>query len=305
MYAIRLPEMRCLLVLVILLLLNIHASAHNGVAIPADVWSHWNIEPVLFGSLLLTVALYYHGAWAYPIANGRKLCFVAGIGVLAIALLSPLEAMSSALFSAHMVQHLLLILVAAPLLTVSRPVAPLLRALPRNTQKGIGNIIQKPFMQSLWRQFSHAPTVFMLNIAVLLLWHIPALYEAAFAHMFIHALEHTSFLLTAALFWWTVQHMKNHGARILLIFGVMMTSGFLGALMSFSRSAWYSHHAQYVGAWGLTALEDQQLAGLLMWIPPGVVYAVTAALVLAAWLNTVERNTLERERQWAKEVADA
>src|SRR5687768_10413108 len=148
--------MRCLLALAILLLLTIPAFAHNGVAVPADVWTPWNVEPVLFSSLLLTIALYFRGAWSYPIAHWRKLCFVAGIAVLAIALISPLEAMSSALFSAHMVQHLLLILVAAPLLTVSRPVAPLLRALPRNVQKGIGNLIQKPFMQSLWRQLSHA-----------------------------------------------------------------------------------------------------------------------------------------------------
>jgi putative membrane protein len=294
--------MRFLITLAVLLLLNLPIFAHRGgMAVPADVWSHWNFEPLLLASLLLSLALYVRGMIAYPIAYWRNLCFVAGIAVLFVSLVSPLEAMSTALFSAHMVQHLLLILVAAPLLTVSRPLAPLLRALPRAMQKSIGSIIQKPALQ----HFNSSLNVFMLNLAALAFWHLPAFYEAAFSSDVIHALEHASFLLTSFLFWWTVLHTKNYGARILLIFAVMMTSGFLGALMSFASTPWYSHHVDYVGAWGLSLLEDQQLAGMFMWIPPGIVYALTAALVLAAWLSTVERNTLERERRWAKEGADA
>jgi putative membrane protein len=286
--------MRVIITLAILLFLNIPAFAHSGgVAVPDDVWTHWNFEPLLLASLLLSLALYVRGMVVYPIARWRKLCFVAGITVLFIALVSPLEAMSTALFSAHMVQHLLLILVVAPLLTVSRPLAPVLRALPRAMQKSIGNLIQKPALQ----QFNSSLNVFMLNLAALAFWHLPTFYEAAFTSDGIHALEHASFLLAAAL--------KNYGARILLVFAVMMTSGLLGALMSFASTPWYSHHADYVGAWGLSLLEDQQLAGMFMWIPPGIVYALTAALVLAAWLSTVERNTLERERRWAKEGSDA
>jgi putative membrane protein len=286
-----------LIPVLLFLLLNTRLTlAHEGGAIPADVWTHWNTDPLLLIGLLLPLALYLRGTWTYPVAHWRTAAFITGIGTLFIALISPLEAMSGSLFSAHMIQHLLLVLVAAPLLVLSRPTAPVLRGLPVRWRKAAGNTARIPVIHKLWTSLTRPVTASSLHLMALWLWHVPALYSAAIAYEALHILEHASFFLTAALFWWSIQSAGQHGVRVLAVFGVMMASGLLGALMTFARSAWYSDHAAYVSAWGLTLLEDQQLAGMFMWIPAGFVYVVTAGVILGAWLNSVEQRLVKELR---------
>jgi putative membrane protein len=291
----------------VLTLLSFFANpllAHDGVATPADLWAHWNTNPLLLGALLIPLLLFKRGSGTYPLLNWRKLAFIAGIAILMLALISPLDALSGALFSAHMIQHLLLILIAAPLLILSRPLAPFLRALPASWARTPGILIQKPFIQRIWRQLSSNTTALFLHILALWLWHLPALYSLALLNPVVHALEHASFFLTAALFWWAIYRSNDYAPRVLSVFIVMMASSLLGALMTFATQPWYPEHEPYTSAWGLNALEDQQLAGLFMWIPPGFIYVLIAAFILAAWINSVERKTLERERRLAKEIRD-
>jgi putative membrane protein len=269
-------------------------KAHDGGAIPADVWTHWNLDPLLLLGLMLPSYLYIRGASTYPVERWRTGLFFGGIGVLAVALISPLHAMSHSLFSAHMLQHLLLILVAAPLLVLSYPLSPLLRGLPARWRKTFA-------ITAHYR----LPTILTLHIAALWLWHVPGLYTAALDNPLIHALEHASFLLTAALFWWTIRISGDYGGRVLAVFTIMMASGLLGALMTFARVPWYGAHTETASAWGLTPLADQQLAGVMMWIPMGMVYVVAAAILLGVWLNAVERRVLERESRLLEEVQDA
>ena len=297
--------MRVFLSILLLAFFAAPLLAHDGgVASPDDVWMHWSTNPLLLAGLLLAFALFKRGAERYPVMKWRKAAFFGAILVLFIALLSPLDSISAALFSAHMIQHLLLILLAAPLWILSRPLAPVLRALPLAWSRDIGGIIQKPLLRKLWRFMSRHSSAFFLHVFALWIWHLPVLYELALANPFVHALEHASFFLTAALFWWSIYSIRDYGARLLSVFLVMMASGLLGALMTFANSPWYLGHSAYTGLWGLSPLEDQQLAGLLMWIPPGFIYVLIAAFLLAAWINSVEQSVLKRERLWAKELND-
>jgi putative membrane protein len=297
--------MRIMLIVAFLMFTIQPVGAHEGGAIPANVWSHWNMNVLLVISLLLPVHFYVRGAATYSLSGWRTAAFMAGMAALFVALISPLDAMSGSLFSAHMVQHLLLVLAAAPLLALSRPTAPLLRGLPMGWRKTFGRMAQVSALKTLWHTLTRPFTVSLLHVASILLWHIPAWYSAAVSNEALHILEHLSFFGTALLYWWMLRENGEYGVRILSVFIVMMSSGLLGALMTFANAAWYGDHARFVGAWGLTTLEDQQLAGLFMWIPAGVVYVVAAALLLGSWLNTVERRMLERENRLLRETGDA
>jgi putative membrane protein len=254
---------------------------------------------------LLAIALFVRGSEGYAMSQWRKAAFITAILGMVVALISPLDAMSAALFSAHMLQHLLLMLLAAPLWILSRPIAPLLRALPLAWAHQIGVFLQRPILQKLWQRLSHLGSALFLHLFALWIWHLPMLYELALVNGFAHALEHASFFGTAALFFQALYRSADFGLRLLSVFVVMMASGLLGALMTFANSVWYSAHAAYSALWGLSPLEDQQLAGLFMWIPPGFIYVLLAALLLAAWINHVEARTLQQERLLAKELSDA
>ncbi len=296
--------MRFLLILILVFLTPRPLLAHDGGAIPADVWSHWNADPLVLIGLLLPLTLYMRGTATYRVNRWRSAGFIAGTVMLFITLVSPLEAVSGALFSGHMLQHLLLILVAVPLLTFSRPLPALLRGSPHRWRKAFGSIVRVTVVRGLWAWLTYPLGAMVLHVLVLWLWHLPGLYSLALENPAIHGLEHASFLITAALFWWSLRSTEDYGERVLSVFGVMMASGLLGALMTFANIPWYHNHEAYVGFWGLSLLEDQQLAGLLMWIPAGVVYIVTAAVVLGMWNNGVERSVAEREHRLAKEMGD-
>jgi putative membrane protein len=280
-----------------LLFVSSSVLAHEGGAIPADVWMHWNLDPFFLIALLLPACLYFRGVLTYRVDLRRIAFFAGGLLALAVAYISPLDAVSGSLFSAHMAQHLLLMLVAAPLLAWSAPVAPLLRGLPKPLRKPAGQLAGNVPLRGLWHKLNRPLTAFALHIAALLVWHIPAFYTAAIENSAVHALEHASFFLSALLYWWTVARAEQHGARLLSVFGAMIASGGLGALMTFAGSVWYADHLLYVAAWGLTPLEDQQLAGLLMWIPSGMLYVAAAAALLGDWLESVDRRISTRERR--------
>jgi putative membrane protein len=290
---------------VFFLLISGTTLAHEGGAIPADVWSHWNMNPLILAGILLPIYLYLHGAMRYPVARWRTATFMGGMLALFLALISPLDAVSGSLFSAHMLQHLLLVLVAAPLLVLSRPISLLLRGMPVGLRRKIGRFSHAPLSQSLRQRLTQPVTITIVHIAGIWLWHIPAFYSAALNNDFFHVLEHASFFITAGLYWSMIASTDDYGVRVISVFVVMMLTGLPGALMTFSGSPWYPDHTPYVSAWGLTPLEDQQLAGLMMWVPSGMVYALTAVLLFGAWLTSVEHRTDERERRLMRKSSDA
>src|SRR5215207_8009155 len=196
--------------------------------------------------------------------------FYLGLLAVVLALESPLDSMAHALFAAHMGQHLLLMVVAAPLLVLGAPLLLIAWALPDPSRPRFGSVFRL--------RRTPMSAAFVLHSVALWLWHVPRFYDSAIAVDWIHVLEHVSFLGTAALFWWSLLHSGRvgHGAAVLYVFGLALESTVLGALLTFSRAPWFASHLTTTASWSLSPLEDQQLAGLIMWIPGGMVYLVIA-----------------------------
>ena len=218
--------------------------------------------------LLLALALYATGLarlWRKAglgrgIGYAHVASFLLGWLVVAIALLSELHHYAERLLWAHMVQHELLMVAAAPLLALGKPVEAWRWVFPLR--------IPKLFTDPAFAWGLHALGIW--------LWHVPLLFEAAVRNPWLHLVQHTSFFVPAAIFWWAV---LAPGARplaaIAALFTTMLHTGMLGALMTFSRSAWYAGFA----------LEDQQLAGLVMWVPAGLAYPLAALFLVSRWLR--------------------
>jgi putative membrane protein len=299
--------MRWVLLFLLLLLPVGLAHAHPGQPpAPHDLPSTWNWEPAVLLGMVLSGGLYaasLRALWeragvGHGVSVRQAAAFAAGWLSLAAALISPLDALSGVLFSAHMLQHVLLILVAAPLLVLGAPPAALAWSVPRVWRRkffGLGRSLAP--LQAAGHLLALPLVAWGLHVLALWAWHAPGLYEAALSDERLHALEHLSFLGTALLFWWgLLQPMGGReiglGLRLLSIFTMALQSGFLSALLTFSPQSWYPAQSSGAAAWGLTPLDDQQFAGVLMWVPAGMVYLVTALWLLGSRLHAMEQDDL-------------
>jgi cytochrome c oxidase assembly factor CtaG len=211
--------------------------------------------------------------------------------VLAGALVTPLHAAGERAFSAHMLEHELLMLAAAPLLVLSRPLGVALWAWPPGVRAGF--VAAGHGIGGAWRVLTAPLVATGLQAVALWLWHAPRLFDLALANDGWHVVQHLSFLLTALLFWWAMLCGRGEhrlGIAIGCLFFSAVVSGALGALMAFSSSPWYAGYAASgLDAFGLTPAEDQQLAGLLMWVPGGLVHAGAGLALLARRLGDGRR----------------
>jgi putative membrane protein len=218
---------------------------------------------------------------------------------LFVALVSPLHPWGRVLFSAHMTQHEVLMLIAAPLLVLGRPMAAFLWALPREWSHRVAGWSNGRAWRGVWGLVSNAFVAWVIHAVVLWVWHVPALFEATVDSEWVHALQHGSFLGSALLFWWAVMHGRQramgYGVAVLYMFTTAIHSGLLGALLTFGRTVWYPSYSETTWTWGLSPVEDQQLGGLIMWVPACLVYVLAALLLFAGWLAESERRVNRRE----------
>jgi putative membrane protein len=273
------------------------AFAHGTV--PRDtsnLWHAWHVDPLISVPLLASCLLFIRGVRdlrrdlkRFPPGFGPRqiACFALGAVLLVIALLSPLEALSSALLSAHMVQHILLIAVAPPLLVLGKPEVAWLWALPPFWRRGMARHGPLRSLLGVLSPCARPIPAALIHMATLWVWHSPRLFDAAVASDRLHWLEHVLLFGTALLFWRAV--IKAHAGReaaaaaLIACFITLLQSGLLSALLSFAREALY--HAPDTTDWGLTALEDQQLAGAIMSLPMCAIYLATG-LIMALRLLT-------------------
>ena len=276
------------------------AFAHDGQPLaPHDIWSAWNGDLVVWLGLLLSVWAYGRGLavlWHRPgvrhsLLGWRAASFVAGLGVLGLALISPLHALGSALFSAHMLQHVLLILVAAPLLSLGAPQGPFFLAIPWATRHQVGRVLREAaWLRSAQRILSQPVVVWGLHTLTIWVWHLPDFYQGALESEWFHSLEHLMFLGTGLLFW-SVVWRAGHGLGVLSLFTLTLQSTLLSALITFAPWPWYSLYLTTTPLWNLTPLEDQQLAGVIMWIPAGFMYTFAALTLFMVWLTEIDQAT--------------
>jgi putative membrane protein len=265
------------------------AFAHgDGLPIaPAELWHHWSFDPFVWMPLLAIHWLYGRGvmrAWAHAgigriIPIWRVASFVAGEIAVIAALITPLDPLGETLLAAHMAQHILLTAIAPPLLLVGSPVIASMWALPAHlrrlgasrgvrTMRAGGDALSQPFVASL------------IFVAVMWGWHAPALFEAALADEAVHTLEHLTFFLAALLSWRAVlspevSALAGAGATL----AVFMAGGMLGGVMSLAPVPIYDWYGNRALLWGMTPLEDQQVAGMAMWVAAGGIYLVTFAVL--------------------------
>jgi putative membrane protein len=267
------------------------AWAHPGRAPePHDLWTAWTLAPAVLGGCALAAWVYARGVIAARrraprarvAARWRVCCYAAAWLTLLVALVSPLDAVSGALFSAHMLQHLLLMMVAAPLFVLGDPMTATLWAVPMRGRRAAAAWWRRAApLRAGWRFLTAPLAAWTLHVAVLWTWHYPAFYDHALRVEPVHVVEHATFFLTALLFWWPV--LRPHGRRlrdgitVVYLFAAALQGTLLGAALTLATHPLYTAHFGTTRAWGLTPLEDQQLAGLLMWVPAGFVYL--AALV--------------------------
>jgi putative membrane protein len=243
----------------------------------------WATEPALVIPVAIT-GLAYAGGSIRMRARRRVpvIWFAMGWVVLAVALLSPLHALSERLFAAHMAQHELLMVAAAPLLVLGRPALAMLWSLPRRVRRHVGSLT-KVRVRPLEAWLAHA--------AVIWIWHIPVLFESTLESDVMHALQHACFLGSALVFWSAIIRPRRRaslGLSIVYLFTTAVHTSVLGALMTFARTPWYPAYATTAAAIGFTPAEDQQLAGLIMWIPASGAYLIAAVIVLRRWLASSE-----------------
>lgn len=268
--------------------------AHTGQPpAPHDVWSAWSLDPFLLAGFAVAVVLYVRGRSPRPTpaSHGRAWAFAGAMLALAVALLSPLDVMSSTLASAHMVQHVLLVLGAAPLLAVAAPTPALVRGLPTGVVRVGARLLPRPIRRSTpWLR--QPAVVWVLHVATLWFWHAAGPYDAALGSEVVHVAEHATFLLTGFLLWRVVVGPRRRddarGATILVVFGLAVQSVLLSALLTFAEQPWYAGYTGTTSAWGLTPLDDQHLAGVIMWIPAGAIHVATALGLLVAWIRSTD-----------------
>ncbi len=236
--------------------------------------------------------LWLHAGRGHGIPVWRAAAFAACLLALIIALVSPLDTLAAESFAAHMTQHMILILIAAPLFVLSAYPVALMWVLPHLWANASAHHLRH--FSGLWRLITQPLVAWTIFTATLWLWHVPRLYDAALQNNTIHFFEHSCFFAAAALFWWVLvrsagRKQIQYGLNVLYLFTTALQSGALGALMTFASQPWYSTYARGGAVFGLTALGDQQLAGLIMWLPGGVLFVLLAAAYFIAWLNAVER----------------
>ena len=199
-----------------------------------------------------------------------------------LALAPPLGTLAHDLLWAHMVQHEVLMVIAAPLLALARPPSLIASRLPRAWRAGL--------LRAVTAMPDSAFGAWVLHAAAVWTWHLPGPWATAHASAAAHAAQHASFFVTALLFWWTILGRRDrYGAGALYVFATGLHTSALGVLLALAPRPWYEAHPAVAAAWGLTPLEDQQLAGLIMWVAGGVVLAVTGLVLVAAWMRHAGR----------------
>ncbi len=280
------------------------ATALGAALAPPDLWRAWSFEPGVVLPLALSAGLYVRGlrvVWrqagaGHGIRHWQAWSAAAGWLLLVVALISPVDALGGALFSAHMAQHELLMAAAAPLLVLGRPVVAILWALPIAWRRAAGRSAGGRPVRAAWRALTWPSVAWLLHATAIWGWHLPRLYDAAVASEGVHALEHASFLGTALLFWWALIHghaaRHRQGTAVLYLFTTAVHTTALGAILALTSRPLYPVYTS-TALWGLSPLEDQQLAGLIMWVPGGVAYLIGALGFMLAWLRRSDRRVAE------------
>ena len=268
-----------------------------------SVWTAWTFPPLVTTNLILASLIYGIGVrrlWRRAgvgsgVGKRQVGAFSAGMLVMVLALVSPIDALSDELGWMHMIQHMLLMNVAAPLLVLGSPGLAFLWMLPLRQRRWLGGFKKRSqpgraLFYMLWQPLM----LWALFALTLWVWHLPSLYERALRHELFHDFQHITFLVAACLFWRLlldpVSRLRlSRIVAVLYLFFTSLHATLLGVFMALAPGVWYRTYESRTIFWDLSALQDQQIAGLIMWMPACMMYAIVAAVALALWIEKSSR----------------
>ncbi|MCY3801222.1 MAG: cytochrome c oxidase assembly protein [Chloroflexi bacterium] len=267
---------------------------------PGSGFTAWNLDPILLGAVILGVGLYLYVIGPYrerrrlgaPLSGYRIIAFTSGVFVIFLALASPIDSIGEHyLFSIHMVQHLVLMFVAAPLVVMGTPPWAI-RLFPYSSA-----------IHSVTRFLTLPMVAFLASSGVFLIWHVPLFYESALEIKLIHDFEHLTILGVGMLMWWPalspVRALPSLSApaQLLYFFVLPIPTSIVGALITFMDEPLYSAYVEAPRLWGLSALVDQEMAGLLMWVPGKLVFWAAMAVAFFRWFSDADAPDSPRLRR--------
>ena len=279
----------------------------------ANLLLGWSFEPLIVLPLVAAAGVWVSAVRrvdaahpANPVPRARTVAFLAGLTAIAFALQSGIERYDTALFSVHMVQHVLLILVAAPLLALAAPITLLLRvSRPEVRRRRILPVLHSRALRAI----SHPVVAWLLFVVVMWGSHFSPLFNLALENPWVHDLEHVLFLVTALLFWWPAVGLDPspwrmpHPVRGMYVFLQMPQNTFLAVVILYAAAPLYPHYATLNRPWGPSALVDQQLAGVIMWVAGDLLFIAAVAAIVFGWMRFEERDSERSDKRAAAELS--
>ena len=284
---------------------------------PPGFWAMWEFDPLVVFILIASGTVYTLGIrnlWrsagvGHGITKGEATYYALGWLSLAVALVSPVHVLGELLFSVHMTQHEILMLVSAPLIVLGRPFVAAAWAIPQGSRKTAGNALRSRAVNGTWSFVSNAAVAWIIHAVALWVWHVPAMFQATLRSDLVHTLQHASVFGTALLFWWAIlfgkRGLQSYGAGVLYLFTTMVQSGLLGIFLTLTSRVWYPAYSATTELFGLSPIEDQQIGGLIMWIPAGLVYMFAALVMFSGWLRESEKRVVDRETRMKAQISAA
>lgn len=274
--------------------------AHGGIEAGQNPFTAWNWNPLPTLLLLVVAYLYLNGLnnWtrpSHPINVWQKISFFTGLFLIFISLQSPLDNLGEHLLSFHQLQHFLLRMLAPLLVLLGAPLTPVLRGLPPWVLQGfVKPTVRHPWARAAYEKLTNPVVTTGLFMGILYLWQFPGGFNLALRNEFVHALMHITMMSSGFIFYWAVIDPKPHrsrvhyGVRVLYLGLIVLPNTILGAVITFSKGIIYSGYEDVYQPFEMSLLTDQQLGGLLLWVPGDMMSILAAGIVMIMWYEREE-----------------
>ena len=286
--------------------------AHEGLAAGQNALAAWSTNPIPSFGLILAAYLYLTGLsrWhrpTHPISRWQRVSFFAGLVVVFIALQSPIDPIAEHMFSFHQLQHILIRMVAPLLILGGAPLTPMLRGLPPWALQGVVRpIVGNSLARSAYYRLTNPVVATIIFLGVLYLWQVPVSMNLALRNDVVHEFMHLTMMFSGFLFYWLVIDPKPHrsrlhyGLRVLYLGLIVIPNTMLGVALVFARAPIYSAYVEAGQLFGMSIMTDQQLGGLLLWVPGDMMSILAAGVVMVLWYQKEEeQSALEAARREA------
>jgi len=284
----------------------------------------WDFRLIVLIGLAIPAVLYLRG-WRYLrtvtrsqsdatranpraalVAGWKPVAYLSGLVAVGIALMSPIDVLGGQLFFMHMIQHLVLIMIAAPLLLVGNPFPVLMWGLPRGARQKVGGLLSGPSkFRRVVTKLTSPGIVWLLFFTVYVGWHDPNMYNLALRSPFVHDLEHLSFFIASMLFWWHVTGVAPRFHRTMTTFqrltyvlSIIPANMILGVVIAFATEPIYTYYTTVPRLWGLSVVQDQSIAGIIMWIPGSMMYILIALILVSRIVQSESEKPAHPDSPW-------